>query len=149
MKIMLIYRPTPEGEAALAAARQEARARDGRILAVRHVRGSVEQPVPALPTQGQPSRDPQSAQDVDKLRGDMEALQDGLTADGISAEAVLLTEGSDPAEAFLEFARSEEVDLIVIGVRRRSPVSKLVMGSVAQDVVLRADCPVLTVKAED
>lgn len=149
MKIMLIYRPTPEGEAALATARREARARGGRILAARHVKGSFEQPVPELPTQGQPSRDSRSDQDVDKLREEMDALQDGLQADGIDAEALLLTDGSDAADAFLELARDEDVDLIVIGIRRRSPVGKLVMGSVAHDVLLRADCPVLAVKAAE
>jgi nucleotide-binding universal stress UspA family protein len=47
----------------------------------------------------------------------------------------------------VEFANDEGIDLIVIGVRRRSPVGKLVLGSNAQDILLRADCPVLAVKA--
>ena len=148
MKILLLYRPTAEGKAALAAAREEARFRGATVLAVRHVKGAVEQPVPDMATPSQPSRDADSRQDVAKLRGEMTALEEDLQAEGIGAEGVLLTEGGDAAEAILEFAAAEQVGMIVIGIRRRSPVGKLVMGSVAQDVLLQADCPVLAVKAD-
>jgi nucleotide-binding universal stress UspA family protein len=44
-------------------------------------------------------------------------------------------------------ARTTNADLIVIGLRRRTPVGKLIMGSAAQTILLEADCPVLAVKA--
>jgi nucleotide-binding universal stress UspA family protein len=47
----------------------------------------------------------------------------------------------------VEIADEEGADLIVIGLRRRSPVGKLVLGSNAQDILLSANCPVLAVKA--
>ena len=56
---------------------------------------------------------------------------------------------SSPAEAILEVARENHADLIVIGVRRRSRVGKLVLGSNAQDILLGAEAAVLAVKPRD
>jgi universal stress protein A len=52
----------------------------------------------------------------------------------------------DPAEAILQVAESDQVDLIVMGTHGRRGLTRLLMGSVAEAVVRRATCPVLTVK---
>jgi nucleotide-binding universal stress UspA family protein len=52
-----------------------------------------------------------------------------------------------PAEAILRVAAEKDARLIVIGVRRRTPVGKLILGSTSQQVLLDASCPVLAVKA--
>ena len=57
------------------------------------------------------------------------------------------TDAHDSAEELLRTAESTEADFIVIGLRRRSPVGKLLLGSNAQRVLLDAACPVLAVKA--
>ena len=44
-------------------------------------------------------------------------------------------------------ASKVDADLIVIGLRKRSQVGKLVMGSNAQEILMAAACPVLAVKA--
>ena len=51
-----------------------------------------------------------------------------------------------PARSILEYAHEKSVDLIVMGSHGRSGLARLLMGSVAEAVVRRADCPVLTVK---
>jgi len=52
----------------------------------------------------------------------------------------------DPAHEILRFAEQENVDLIVMGTHGRSGLSRLLMGSVAETVLRRAKCPVLTVR---
>lgn len=53
----------------------------------------------------------------------------------------------DPADALLQVAQQVEASMVVVGLRRRSPVGKLILGSIAQRILLDADCPVLAVKA--
>jgi nucleotide-binding universal stress UspA family protein len=59
----------------------------------------------------------------------------------------LATAGPDLADALLSLVDGIAADLLVIGARRRSPVGKALLGSVAQTVILQADLPVLVVKA--
>ncbi|MEK7821464.1 MAG: universal stress protein, partial [Planctomycetota bacterium] len=51
-----------------------------------------------------------------------------------------------PAEEILKAARDEDVDVIVMGTHGRTGIAHTVMGSVAENVVRRASCPVLTVR---
>jgi nucleotide-binding universal stress UspA family protein len=59
----------------------------------------------------------------------------------------LLSEG-EPAAAILRAARGTDADLIVMGTHGRTGLDRLVAGSVAEQVVRRAPCPVLTVRAD-
>lgn len=52
----------------------------------------------------------------------------------------------DVAGAVLDAAEQLDAKLVVVGLRRRTPVGKLLMGSVAQRILLGASCPVLSVK---
>jgi len=51
-----------------------------------------------------------------------------------------------PALAICEFAQKEDVDIIVIGSHGRTGLSRVMMGSVSEQVVRNAPCPVLTFK---
>ena len=55
--------------------------------------------------------------------------------------------GKDPASDLIEAAQEVQADLIVIGIRKRTPVGKLVLGSHAQSILLDSPYPVLAVKA--
>jgi nucleotide-binding universal stress UspA family protein len=68
------------------------------------------------------------------------------TDSGIPCEKHLLMRGNSPGEDLVLFARENAVDLIVLGVRKRSKVGKLMFGSTAQYVILEADCAVMAVK---
>lgn len=70
-----------------------------------------------------------------------------LAADaGVGCETHLLAGGSDEADDLVRFAEANGVDEIVIGIKKRSRVEKILLGSTAQYVILKAPCPVLTVK---
>jgi nucleotide-binding universal stress UspA family protein len=58
-----------------------------------------------------------------------------------------LVQGLDASEDLIAIASETSAELIVIGLRRRTPVGKLILGSNAQRVLLDAPCPVLAVKA--
>jgi nucleotide-binding universal stress UspA family protein len=64
----------------------------------------------------------------------------------IPCKTHLLIRGMSPGEDLVQFAREQQVDEIVVGVKRRSKVEKILMGSTAQYVVLQAHCPVVSVK---
>ena len=59
------------------------------------------------------------------------------------AELVML---QPPAQAIVEYATRERIDLIILGTHGRRGLAHLVMGSVAEKVVRTAPCPVLTVR---
>jgi nucleotide-binding universal stress UspA family protein len=71
-----------------------------------------------------------------------------LTAQAIEHEVREIVRGRTPAEDIVGVANEVGADIIVIGLRRRSLVGKLIMGSNAQAILMQADCPVLAVKPE-
>jgi len=75
-------------------------------------------------------------------------LRAELVESGIPFEVKEAADALDPAEELLSTAESRDAEFIIIGLRRRSPVGKLLLGSNAQRVLLDAACPVLAVKAE-
>ncbi len=129
MTIVIGYVPTPVGEAALSLALEEARRRDARLVLVNTSRGD------AL---------------VDERFADehqLDELRARLAASGVAHDVVQSVRGREAHEEILSVALARRAELVVIGLRRRSAVGKLLMGSTAQRVILEADCPVLAVKA--
>ncbi|GAA1502391.1 universal stress protein [Nocardioides humi] len=76
---------------------------------------------------------------------DIAALQERLTGEGLDV-VVRHDVVSDVADAVIAAADEEQASLVVVGIRHRTPVGKLLLGSVAQRIILEAHCPVLAVK---
>lgn len=71
-----------------------------------------------------------------------------LKDSGVSYTIRNFAPDADAADELVAVAQDHSAELIVIGLRRRSPVGKLILGSSAQRILLDACCPVLAVKAE-
>ncbi len=85
----------------------------------------------------------------DDLKCDMvkalaDRVRDLLRADGVAADSLAL-EGK-VAETVVKAARDADCDLIVVGSHGRTGLDRLLMGSVSQQVMVEATCPVLVVK---
>ena len=128
MSVIVGYVPTPAGEAALEAGIAEAVLRREELVVVNSAREG------AL---------------VDRAVAEPEVLakaEQRAVAAGVSAR-VLQPSHQDLADGLLDLAKELEASLIVIGLRHRTPVGKLILGSSAQRILLEADRPVLAVKA--
>jgi nucleotide-binding universal stress UspA family protein len=80
----------------------------------------------------------------------LDAVAERLTAQGVRFTVRQAEQSSDrPSEVILEVAEQTGADLIVIGVHRKSPVVKAVLGSTVQRVLADATCPVLCVRATE
>lgn len=131
--IVVGYVPKPEGHAALAKAIDEARLRQAEIVVVNSARGG------------------RDFDDEDALRAEseQEAVRSQLAESGVPGTVRQLVRGLDVTEDLIAVAAETGAEMIVIGLRRRSPVGKLILGSNAQRILLDAPCPVLAVKADD
>ncbi len=83
---------------------------------------------------------------IDKTESKLENLRKPFRKDSIVCNAHTSVSYESPGEDIVRFAKDNDIEEIIIGVKRRSKVGKLVFGSTAQFVILNASCPVLSVK---
>jgi nucleotide-binding universal stress UspA family protein len=130
--IVVGYVPTKEGRAALRRAADESLLRKARLIVINSQRGGRDF----------------DADEASRFDAELKQVQSELDDEGIEHEVRQLVRGNEPAEDLIAVAQEENAEFIVIGLRRRSPVGKLILGSNAQRILLDAPCPVLAVKAD-
>lgn len=128
MPVVVGYVDSAEGRAALDAAVAESARRDLRVIVV----------LSGQRTATSPSED----EAADRVR-------EALDAAGVRHEIRHTARSGDVAEDIVSVAREEDAALVVIGLRRRSAVGRLFLGTKSQRILLDAPCPVLVVKVED
>lgn len=85
-------------------------------------------------------------EDIDKVEYQLEKIKKNFKVAGIECDTHTSVSYQSPGEDLVRYAKENDIDQVVVGVRRRSKVGKLVTGSTAQYVILNAPCPVLSVK---
>jgi nucleotide-binding universal stress UspA family protein len=88
----------------------------------------------------------QQREEIEQAERGLEYAKSLFEDSDITCNTHLLIRGLSAGEDLVEFAAENQVDEIIVGVKRRSKVGKLLMGSTAQFVILQADCPVVSVK---
>lgn len=130
MSVVVAHQASPIGHFALQEAAKEANHRQTK-LAVIHVAEGVDLDVVEAHKAG-------ASDEIEKVLREVDLHDLEWT--------LQVTTGEDVAEAVLDLV-DDDTELLVIGARRRSPVGKLIMGSVTQSIILNANVPVLVVKA--
>lgn len=133
MAIVVGYVATREGRAALTAAASEARLRNVKLVVINSNRGGRDL----------------DAEEARRYEQELAVIRSQLDDAGVEHEERQLVRGMEPAEDLIAVAEEVDAQLIVIGLRRRTPVGKLILGSNAQRILLDAPCAVLAVKAAD
>lgn len=133
MSVVVGYIPTKEGRSALEHAAREARLRNCDLVLVTSARSGREPHADAAR---------RFEESLTQVRTDLEAA-------GVSVVDRTLEHGHEAADDLIDVADEVGAHCIVIGLRRRSPIGKLVLGSNAQRVLLEAHCPVIAVKSQD
>ena len=129
MKILVGYTPAPEGVAALDFAVEHAKLTGAHLTVLNTGRnGNYADPVYATSQ-------------------DMDAVEAQLRESGLDYEIRRPNDGLSATDSILGVAEDSGVDLVVIGLRKRTAVGKLITGSTAQAVLLNADVPVVCVPA--
>ena len=130
MTILVAYVPRPEGQAALDKGIELAKRRNERLLVVNASPGGTKE----------------DASKADVL--DVDRVERVLRDAGIDAEFKQFVRGKNAVEEIQALVETLPASLLIIGLRRRSAVGKLILGSVAQELLLSVSCPVLAVKAK-
>jgi len=130
MTVLVGFAPTAEGSAAFDAGLAEAQRRGEPLLVLNSPRGGAA-----------------VSADVAAPERVAELTRRGEEA-GVSVEVRQDAHDGDLADEVVRVADAVDASVIVIGLRRRSPVGKLLMGSTAQRILLDADRPVLAVKPQ-
>ncbi|MFH1985827.1 MAG: universal stress protein [Pseudomonadota bacterium] len=130
MKVLVGYNGSKASRLALDEAVQYARA----FKATVYVMTSME---------GGSSEKPEDISRASEILNEAKAL---MASEGIPYELSQLVRGMSPGEDLVYFAKENDIDHIFLGIEKTSRLGKLLLGSTAQYIILKAHCPVTTVK---
>jgi nucleotide-binding universal stress UspA family protein len=132
MKIVVGFIDSPEGNAAIDKAVEEAKLRNGSLIVVHSKLGGRHD----------------KAEDYVAMANALDDLAARLAEAGIEHDIHEYVRGDKPAEDLIQAVEDYDAQLIVIGIRERSATGKMLLGSNALDILHYSPVPVLCVKAK-
>ncbi len=130
MKILVGYDGSNAAMDAVKLAVIHAEAFDGQLLVVNSLKGGKEN----------------SPKEIQTAEEQLAYIDSFLADKKVAFQTHLLVRGMSPGEDIVRFASENFVEEIIIGIKRRSKVGKLLFGSNAQYIILKANCPVVTIR---
>jgi nucleotide-binding universal stress UspA family protein len=130
MKILVGYKGTNVGRDLLEQAVKQAKAFNGEVHVVTSMFSGEESDLLV----------------IKEAEKNLEGAKQFLDAQGIKNDVHLLVRGKYPGEDIVHFAKEHDIDEIIIAVKSRSKVGKILFGSTAQYVILKSECPVISIK---
>ena len=130
MKLVAAYNGTEESRLALELAKKHAKIFNARLIVISSSEGGKgEKP-----------------EKIAKIELELDQIKEDFEREGIDGEVDQLARGFSPGEDLVMFAEENDIDQIYVGIRKKSRTSKLILGSTAQYIILKASCPVISVK---
>jgi nucleotide-binding universal stress UspA family protein len=84
--------------------------------------------------------------EITKAENDLGQAKSFLEDQGVDCETHQLARGLSPGEDLVKFAEDNQIDQIFVGIEKKSKTRKMLLGSTAQYVILKAPCLVISVK---
>ena len=130
MKFLVGYTGSEESKAAMALAKDYAKIFNSKVIVVTSMEGGAgEKP-----------------EDIGKAESNLKYATSFFEDSGVTLETQQLARGLSPGEDLVKFAEDNDVDQLFVGIEKKSKTRKMLLGSTAQFVILKAPCPVVTVK---
>jgi nucleotide-binding universal stress UspA family protein len=130
MKFLVAYTGSRESKAALELAGHIARATGAVVVVMTSMEGGSGE----------------TADEVGKAEYELSWARRFLQDQGVGCEVQSLARGLSPGEDVVRFVEESAIDHVFIGIEKKSRTRKLFMGSTAQYIILKAPCPVTSVK---
>ena len=130
MKILVGYNGSEVAKAALSQAKSYAKRFDALVHVVTSLEGGSRETI----------------EEISAATENLKFAQEFLERDGIQCKTEQLVRGLTPGEDLVKFATENGIDHLFVGIEKKSKTHKMLLGSTAQYVILKAPCPVTSVK---
>ncbi|BBO70555.1 hypothetical protein DSCA_44850 [Desulfosarcina alkanivorans] len=130
MKFLVAYNGSTESKMALDLAIRQASTFSAKVFVITSMEGGHSE----------------KPEDIARVNKELKRVRQQLDAAGVDHEVNEMARGLSPGEDVVIFSRENHIDQIFVGIEKKSRTRKLLLGSTAQYIILKAACPVTTIK---